>query len=197
MHTALETGTLSAARPFQETLAGKATLAVAGSLLVAACAHLAVPLPFTPVPLTLSDFAVLLVGLALTPSVAFAALVLYLLEGVAGAPVFSSAAFPDLLHRFMVTGGYLFSYPFAAALVSLLRRSIGRRTQAQYGVALLAAACGSMLLMTCGVLWLAVSLHLAPGLALSKGMVPFLPGQAVKMACTAGLAVSVRRLGRK
>ena len=97
----------------------------------------------------------------------------------------------------MVTGGYLFSYPFAAALVSLLRRSIGRRTQSQYGVALLAAACGSMLLMTCGVLWLAVSLHLAPGLALSKGMVPFLPGQAVKMACAAGLAVSVRRLGRK
>ena len=190
MQTALETGSPGAAHPFAETLAGKATLAAAGSLLVAACAHLSVPLPFTPVPLTLSDFAVLLVGLTLTPSVAFAALALYLLEGVAGAPVFSSAAFPDLLHRFMVTGGYLFSYPFAAALVSAVRRAFGRG----YGGALLAAACGSALVMACGVLWLAVSLHLGAGAAVTKGVLPFLPGQAVKVLCAAGLAVSVRRL---
>src|SRR5574341_1634880 len=64
-------------------------LVVSGSLLVALAARISLPLPFTPVPLTLSNFAVLLVGLLLGRRVGFAALVLYLAEGAAGLPVFS------------------------------------------------------------------------------------------------------------
>ncbi len=62
---------------------------VAGSALVAACAHVSVPLFFTPVPVTLQSLAVLLLGLFLEPAVAFGALALYLFEGAAGLPVFT------------------------------------------------------------------------------------------------------------
>src|SRR5277367_5680741 len=62
---------------------------VAGSALVAVCAHVSVPLFFTPVPMTLQPFAVLLLGLLLEPTAAFAALALYLVEGAAELPVFT------------------------------------------------------------------------------------------------------------
>src|SRR5438045_357526 len=65
-----------------------AGLVVSASLLVALCARITLPLPFTPVPLTLQNFGVLLVGVALGPRRAFAAMMLYLAEGAAGMPVF-------------------------------------------------------------------------------------------------------------
>src|SRR5574337_348268 len=64
-------------------------LVISASLLVALAARVSLPLPFTPVPLTLQNFAVLLVGLLLGRRAGFAALVLYLAEGAAGLPVFS------------------------------------------------------------------------------------------------------------
>src|SRR5881275_3180142 len=79
--------------PEQNTHAASAVrqvvLVVSASVLVAICAHISVPLPFTPVPLTLQNLAVLLVGLALGPRLGAAALFLYLLEGAAGLPVFN------------------------------------------------------------------------------------------------------------
>ena len=80
-----------------------AGLAVSASLFVAVCAHISLPLLFSPVPLTMQPFAVLLVALLLEPATAFAALALYLVEGAAGLPVFTphgvrgscTAAWPD------------------------------------------------------------------------------------------------------
>src|ERR1700683_4213438 len=73
--------------------AGKTiALVVGASLFVALCARVTLPLPFTPVPLTLQNFGVLLVGLTLGPRRAFAALVLYLAEGLMGMPVFNPTA---------------------------------------------------------------------------------------------------------
>ena len=66
-------------------------LVVGASLFVALCARITLPLPFTPVPLTLQNFGVLLVGLTLGSRRGFAALVLYLIEGASGMPVFSPA----------------------------------------------------------------------------------------------------------
>src|SRR5579872_4351062 len=114
-------------------------LAVLGSLLVAVCAHVSIPLWFTPVPLTLQTFAVLLLGLLLPPGAAAAALVLYLLEGAAGLPVFSPLGPGGMLQLLGPTGGYLLSYPLAAALTAWLRRRVGRG----FGTALVAAGTGS------------------------------------------------------
>ena len=188
--------TLAPPLPFRQTLAGKGVLAVAASLLVAACAHLAVPLPFTPVPLTFSDLAVLLVGLALGPGTAFAALVLYLAEGATGLPVFSPAGPGGMLQLFGVTGGFLLSYPAAAALTGYLKRRLGSVFSSPFPVALVAAVAGSTLIMVCGALWLGTALHLSPAVTLAKATTPFLPGQLIKVLAAAGIITSAQRLRR-
>ena len=88
--------------------------AIAGSLLVAICAHVSVPLLFTPVPLTLQTFAVLLLGLTLGPATAFAALALYLVQGAAGLPVFSPHGPGGILQLMGPTGG-TFSLSFCGS----------------------------------------------------------------------------------
>ena len=187
--------------PFTETLGGKVVLTVAASLFVAACAHMIVPVWFTPVPFTLGDLAVILVGLVLGPVLGFSALALYLIEGACGLPVFSPSGPGGVAQLlFGATSGYLIAYPFAAALAGGLFRllqklPLGRRTR--FGAALLGATAGSALLMVSGTVWLGNFLHLTPALALAKGATPFLPGQLVKVCSSAGIATSVERLRRR
>ena len=197
----LNPGLSAGAAPLAETFGGKVALTIAASLLVAACAHLIVPVWFTPVPFTLSDLAVILIGLVLGPALGFSALALYLLEGACGMPVFSPAGPGGLAQLlFGATSGYLIAYPFAAALSGwlfglLAKLSFGRRTR--FGAALIAASAGSALLMISGTVWLGNFLHLAPAVALTKGAMPFLPGQVVKVFSAAGIALSVERLRRR
>src|SRR5205807_2648479 len=138
-----------------------AGVVLAGSGLVALCSHIAVPLWFTPVPLTLQPFAVLLLGLILSPRLAAATLGAYLLEGAAGLPVFAPgfALGGGLAHLLGPTGGYLMSYPATAALVSWLR---GRVTRGFAG-AVLSAAAGNAVILLCGFVWLAAWTHAAIG----------------------------------
>ena len=187
-------GFFTAFQQADRTLAGKAMLAVSASLFVALCAHVSVPLPWTPVPLTLSNMGVILVGLALTPATAFAALALYLAEGAAGLPVFNPGA-GGVVQLFGVTGGYLFAYPLAAALASFTLRRL-RRFTAPYPAAAVAATLGTLLVLICGVTWLATLLHLHAATAFKAGAVPFLPGEVIKIAVAAGLYSTVGRLSR-
>src|SRR6266581_2130813 len=91
-----------------QTVARQAAIVVAASLFVALCARVTIPLPFTPVPLTLQNFGVLLVGLLLGSRRGFAALALYLLEGAFGLPVFSPAILGSgITHLVGPTGGFL------------------------------------------------------------------------------------------
>jgi biotin transport system substrate-specific component len=173
-----------------QTVAGKAALVLGASLLVAVCAHFTVPLPFTPVPLTLGDLAVLLVGLALGPQMAFAALALYLAEGAAGLPVFAPNGMPGLAHLLGPTGGYLFAYPFAAAVAGFLARSLKRLPD--YAAALSAACSASLLIMASGAGWLSLSLHHSAALTLQLAVLPFLPGQVVKIVSAAGIYSALR-----
>jgi hypothetical protein len=105
-----------------------AGIVLAGSAFVALCANRALPLYFTPVPLTLQPFAVLLLGLLLTPRLAAATLLTYLAEGALGLPVFAPTQQLTfgLAHLFGPTGGYLLAYPIAAPLISSLWRSTRR-----------------------------------------------------------------------
>ena len=91
----------------------EATLVIGASLFVALCARVTVPLPFTPVPLTLQNFAVLLVGLVFGSRRGAIALVLYLMEGALGLPVFSSGL-GGVARLLGPTGGYLMAYPLVA-----------------------------------------------------------------------------------
>src|SRR5258706_2480882 len=89
-------------------------LVVGGSLLVALCARIAIPIPGTPVPLTAQNFGVLLVGLLLGSRRGFAALALYLAEGAIGMPVFSPAGPGGIAQLLGPTGGFLLAYPLVA-----------------------------------------------------------------------------------
>src|SRR5271154_2135990 len=108
----------------QESLASKTLLVIGATAFVAACAHISFPLPFTPVPLTLQNFAVVLVGLVLGPVAGFSAMVLYLVEGAIGLPVFTPYAAGGVAHLLGPNGGYLFSYPLAAATAGWVVRAM-------------------------------------------------------------------------
>src|SRR6266852_1062340 len=102
----------------QERVLGSArqvALVVGGSLLVALCARITIPIPGTPVPLTVQNFGVLLVGLLLGSRRGFAALALYLAEGAMGMPVFSPGGAGGIAQLFQgATSGFLLAYPLVA-----------------------------------------------------------------------------------
>src|ERR1700757_4654712 len=96
--------------------ARQVALVVGGSLLVALCARITIPIPGTPVPLTVQNFGVLLVGLLLGSRGGFAALALYLAEGAVGLPVFSPTGVGGMAQLLGPTGGFLIVYPLVAFL---------------------------------------------------------------------------------
>ncbi|MGB6742096.1 MAG: biotin transporter BioY [Terracidiphilus sp.] len=170
-----------------------AGIILGGSALAAVCAHVSIPLFFTPVPLSLQPFAVLLLGLLLTPRMAAATFAAYLLEGAAGLPVFApSPAIAGLAHLFGPTGGYLLAFPLAAALISFL----WSRTDRGFAAAILCAATGDLAILTCGAVWLAAIMPLSALPAATLAVLPFLPGDALKIAAAAGMAVGFFRIRR-
>ncbi|HUV69646.1 MAG TPA: biotin transporter BioY [Terracidiphilus sp.] len=172
-----------------------AGIVLVGSAFVAVCAHIALPLVFTPVPLTLQPFAVLVLGLLLGPRLAAATLAAYLAEGALGLPVFAPSAtiMGGMAHLFGPTGGYLLAYPAAAALISFL----WRRSKRGFAAAALSAAAGDLFFLVCGGAWLAVLTHASLQSTLGFAVWPFLPGDALKVAAAAGIAVGFQRLRRR
>ncbi len=156
-----------------------------GSALVAGSSHVYLPLAFTPVPLTLQPFAVLLLGLVLAPRLAAATLTAYLMEGAAGLPVFtpSAGALPGIAHLFGPTGGYLLAYPFAVYAIASLWRS----AKHSLAWAVLSAAVGNLIILAVGAVWLSILTHASFGAVLSQAVIPFLPGDALKVAVAAAL----------
>ena len=170
-----------------------AGIVLAGSALVALCARVSLPLYFTPVPLSLQPFAVLLLGLLLSPRMAAATLGAYLLEGAIGLPVFAPSPLSGLAHLLGPTGGYLLSYPIAAPLISFLYR----RSRRGFAMAAVAAGIGSLVTLACGALWFTVLTHGSLSIVLAQTVVPFLPGDALKVAAAAGIAAGVAGVRRQ
>ena len=182
-HTAPETATETAsALP-----AGlrRFALPVFASLVVALAAHIAFPLPFTPIPFTLQPLAVLGVGLALGPWQAAIALCLYLLEGALGAPVFSPIGPGGLAQLLGASGGFLLAYPAVALICSGLTRYFAGRLSC-FTAALLGCTLATLCLFAAGSAWLAVEAHLTMRQAMFAAVLPFLPGEAVKILAAAG-----------
>lgn len=158
-----------------------ALLVLSGSLLVALCAQVSLPLPFSPVPVTGQTFAVLLLGAFLGPRRAAAALVLYLAEGAAGLPVFAPGGLPGVARFLGPTGGYLLAFPLAAFLVGWLVLRVPRRWWTVLGAALLAEG----LILASGTTWLKSLTGAAWSEAMSFGFLPFVPGSFFKAALLA------------
>jgi biotin transport system substrate-specific component len=135
--------------------AKQAGIVIGASLFVALCARVTVPLPFTPVPLTLQNFGVLAVALLLGSRRGFAVLALYLAEGAAGLPVFNPAGPGGVAQILGATGGFLMAYPFVAFVAGWIFEHVPRR----FGWAALAAFAGEVVLFAGGLGWLFVLTH--------------------------------------
>src|ERR1700693_800948 len=169
---------------------GKQTgLVIGASLVVALCARVTVPLPFTPVPLTLQNFGVLLVGLLLGSRRGFAALALYLAEGAMGMPVFSpggAGGWAQLFHG--ATGGFLLAYPLGAWVAGYIMER-GRKTSAR---AEIGGLVGELVLFAGGLIWLAALTH-SVAQAVRWGLYWFLFAEVIKIMMAAAIAARWQR----
>jgi biotin transport system substrate-specific component len=162
-------------------------LVTGGAVLTGVLGQVAVPLPFTPVPLSLGTFAVLLVGATLGPVRGAASMGLFALAGIVGVPWFAEAT--SGWH--MASFGYILGYVLAAALVgALARRGADRRPLAAWT----ATAIGALAVYAGGVPWLMAFLGIGLGEALAIGVVPFLVGDVIKAALAAALLPATWRL---
>jgi biotin transport system substrate-specific component len=155
-----------------------------GAVTVAIAAQVSVPLIGTPVPMTLQPLAVLVVGGLLGARLGATALVLYLALGALGLPVFTPGGLPGAARLLGPTGGYLLSYPLAAAVVGWLASS-SRPLRL-----LLASAAGMVIIHLGGSAQLAILTGNA-GAATRYGLVPFLTGDLLKVGIAALLILAL------
>jgi len=169
----------------------QAAIVVGASLFVAVCARVTVPLPFTPVPLTLQNFGVVLVGLMLGSRRGFAALALYLAEGAMGLPVFSPTGPGGIAQLLGPTGGFLLAYPFVAAIAGWICEN-SRRT---FSRALAAGLVAEIALFVGGLSWLAILTH-SVALAIRWGLYWFIFAEVIKIMIAAAVVQTWQRARR-
>ena len=169
-------------------------LIVGASLFVAICAQKGSIslMPLTPVPLTSQNFAVILVGLLLGSRRAFAAMMLYLVAGVSGFPVFSPGGGGGITQLFGVTGGFLLSYPFVAFAAGYVFER-GKKTFAR---AAIAAVMAEALLFAAGLAWLYAFTH-SLAKAAYFGLYWFIAAEVIKVMVAAGIASRWRRFASR
>jgi biotin transport system substrate-specific component len=155
----------------------------------AAAAQIAIPLPFTQVPVTLQPMLVILAGMMLGPVAGLASMVLYLAAGAVGLPVFTPIGVPGIARFLGPTGGYLIAYPAAAFVAGFIaRRSSTLRGRWLAGVA------GMAVIYLGGIAQLSV-LSGSIGRAVALGVTPFAALDLVKAWIAAAISGprSVRR----
>ena len=151
-------------------------LIIGASLFIALSAQLTVSVPLSPVPITGQTFAVLLTGALLGSKRGIMAVILYLLEGVSGVPVFAGAGF-GIMHIAGPTGGYLLGFLPAAFLCGWLAEKGWDQNMLSV---LIMMVLGTMVIFLFGVIWLTQFTGLQN--VLTMGLYPFLPGALIKIA---------------
>ena len=155
--------------------------------ITAVFAQIVIPLPFTPVPFTMSLFAVFLTGAVLEKKAAFAVQMVYLLLGLVGVPVFGGfTGGPGIL--FGVTGGYLVAYPLMSFLTAWIPELLHRKN---FGTYILGMLAGLVVCYVLGTVWLAVAAKSGLWQAVLTGVAPFVLLDLVKVACSAGLGLAL------
>ena len=164
-----------------------AVLVLGGAAFVGLLAQFAIPLSFTPVPLTLGTFAALLTGAALGSVRGLLSVGLYMVAGMAGVPWFAGHAsgygFPSF--------GYIIGFVAAGALVGLLAQRGADRTVAKTAATMVL---GNVVIYAVGLPYLMASTGMDLSTGLAKGVVPFLVGDAIKIAVAAGLLPATWKL---
>lgn len=159
-------------------------LVLGGAGLVGLAAQVAIPLPFTPVPLTLQTFAVLLVGAALGSVRGLLSMVVYMVAGLVGVPWFAEGSSAFSKGALAPSFGYIVGFIAAAALVGWLAERGWTRTPWQTAGAMVL---GNVVIYAIGVTWLKFALAASWSVALEYGLTPFLIGDGIKILLAAGL----------
>jgi len=164
--------------------------AFTGSLLLALLAHLSIPVPFSPVPITGQTFGILFLGAMLGSRIGTLSVIMYISEGLMGLPVFAGGTM-GFLYLLGPTGGYLLGFIPAVYLVGYLSEQgwINNFTSA-----FLTMTIGTSVIFIFGISWLAITAGL--GTALSIGLYPYLPGAAVKIILASGIVYSINRFNK-
>ncbi len=158
--------------------------------LTAVAAQIAIPLPFSGVPFTMQVLAVVLSGLLLGPRYGALAMVIYLLIGAVGVPVFFGFQ-GGIGHILGPTGGYLVSYPLAAAVAGLAASAAASATRRKaLWSSFLAGTGGLVVIYAFGATWLMVLSQLPLAIALAQGVLPFILLDLIKIALAAIVAVA-------
>jgi biotin transport system substrate-specific component len=162
-------------------------LVIGASLFIAVAAQIAIPLPFTPVPLTLQPLAVILVGVTLGSARGAAAAMLYLLEGMSGLPVFALGGTGAALLG--PSAGFLYSYPAAAGLAGWI-------SERGWGTSMLRAVTGMLLALSViylgGWSWFAVVFDRHTAFAIT--VAPFVLADIIKVALGAAVLPKAQQL---
>jgi biotin transport system substrate-specific component len=175
-----------------ESLRRDAILISTATLVTALCAQIAIPLPFTPVPITGQTFAVLLTGVALGRKRALIALLLYLAEGACGLPFFAGGSSGPM--KFVgPTAGYLFAFPIAAYVTGFLAEKGWDKTPFKAAFAMFL---GSFIILTLGTCVLSFFVG-GLGSGFAQGFAPFIPGDIVKTTLAAIALPTLWRIVRK
>ena len=166
-------------------------LVIGFSLLTALSAQIVIPIG--PVPITGQTFAVLLTGALLGSRLGAMAMIAYLIEGASGLPFFAGGM-SGLPHVLGPTGGYLISFPAAAFITGAFAEQGWDR---KFVTAVAAMVVGSVVIILCGWMWFSFVMHSTPFATVRLVVLPFIPGDAVKIVLAAAVLPSGWKLLRR
>jgi biotin transport system substrate-specific component len=164
------------------------------ALLTALGAFVRIPLPFTPVPITMQTFFVLLSGLYLRNHSGSISQGIYLLLGAIGLPIFAGAT-GGISVLLGPTGGYLVGFAFAPLIISLIFKKA--RSLGQFSGAVISLAAGTAVIHALGTINLALLLGIDPWKSLLLGSAPFIPGDLIKILVGAEIFTMHNKFFRK
>ena len=160
--------------------------------LTVAGAYIRIPLPFTPVPITLQTFFVLLAGAILGRKLGMLSQAGYLLVGIFGLPVFTGGLY-GFARLIGPTGGYLIGFVLAAFVIGKL---LGKDDHAGFIKIVAAMLVGLAILFTTGTIQLAYVLHIPFDKAVALGILPFIPGDVIKLLAAATIYQRMQKQAR-
>lgn len=174
-----EVSTLKSAFIARSTAVTQLSLVLGGTIFLSVMAQIAFPIPGSPVPVTGQTLGVLLLGTAYGAGLGFSTMAFYLLIGILGVPVFAPGESQGLERVIGATGGYLVGMLFASLIIGALA---GRKWDQKIRTVIPTMLIGSTIVFTFGLIWLQQFSGQSWSWVLEKGLLPFLPGEILKIA---------------